>query len=259
MDLKEFQKSRPMRIKIYRFFDGVARESAYGLLNLNFPPKVTQCWDVTGKAERLPDEVREYVELILKNDLLPGRRGLEGTLEFYKPPVKAPVVRINGASYAWTIEEPPAETDQDKVQNSPYKKPNIMRAKPGKRKKILVIDDEPDIVKGLRIRLRGNGYDVVSAPDPIQGVSVIRKEEPDLIILDIRMPAGGGFTVAERRKHFTHSRAIPIIILTGSADKTHEAKAKELGIRYFMKKPYDPEELLGAVSEALDSPLTLDS
>ena len=65
------------------------------------------------------------------------------------------------------------------------------------------------------------------------------------------MPAGGGFSVAERRNHFAQARDIPIIILTGYSEKSHEAKAKELGIRYYMKKPYDSEELLDTVREAL--------
>ena len=63
------------------------------------------------------------------------------------------------------------------------------------KKKILVVDDDEDVVKALKIRLRSNGYDVFSASDPIQGVSMVRKENPDLIILDIRMPAGGGFSL----------------------------------------------------------------
>jgi DNA-binding response OmpR family regulator len=65
------------------------------------------------------------------------------------------------------------------------------------------------------------------------------------------MPAGGGFSLAERLKLFTHNRTIPIIILTGSSETAHELKAKELGIRYCMKKPYDPDELLGVVGKAL--------
>ena len=240
-----------MRIKIYRYLDGIAREVTSGLVDLSYPPKVTQCRTVAGKNESMPDEVREVVELMLKNDLLPGRRGLEGTLERYKPPVGEPSVRINGADFAWTIEETPFEAIQGKMEDRPKGKVNIRKGKAGRRKKILVVDDEEDIVKGLKIRLGGKGYDVVSAHDAIQGVSMVRKEKPDLIILDIRMPAGGGFSVAERRNHFAQAREIPIIILTGYSEKSYEEKAKELGIRYYMKKPYDSEELLDTVREAL--------
>ena len=88
----------------------------------------------------------------------------------------------------------------------------------GQRKKILVVDDERDIVKALMIRLQGAGYDVVTAFDGAQGVFMAHKEKPDLIILDIRMPSGNGFSVAQRLKHSTHTFTIPVIFLTGSPD-----------------------------------------
>ncbi len=138
------------------------------------------------------------------------------------------------------------------LEDSPRGKTNNEKGKAGgKKKKILVVDDEKDILRGLRVRLRGNGYDVVSVSDPIRGISMVREEEPDLIILDIRMPAGGGFSLAEKLKLFTHKRTIPIIILTGGSETAHELKAKELGIRYYMKKPYDPKKLLEVVGKAL--------
>jgi CheY-like chemotaxis protein len=242
-----------MRIKIYRYSDARAREVANGLVDLSYPPKVTQCRTVAKKDEWMPDEVREYVELTLKNDLIPGHRGLEGTIDRYKPPVGEPLVQINGVNYAWTIEEAPSEAIRDEIEDSPKGKVILRKDKAGKRKKkILVVDDEEDIVKGLKIRLGAKGYNVISASDPIQSISMVLKGMPDLIILDIRMPAGGGFSVVERLKHFTQTRTIPIIILTGSSEKGHEMKAKEMGIRYYMKKPYDPEELLGIVREALE-------
>lgn len=115
------------------------------------------------------------------------------------------------------------------------------------KKKILIIEDERDIVKVLTIRLQGRGYYVIAAFDALQGFSVALKEKPDLIILDIRMPAGGGLSVAEKLKRSTLTWTIPIIILTGSSEKDIEAKAKKLGVQFYIKKPYDPEELLDAV------------
>jgi DNA-binding response OmpR family regulator len=82
------------------------------------------------------------------------------------------------------------------------------------KKKILIVDDERDIVKALMIRLKNSGYDVVSAFNGVEGVSMAYGEKPDLIILDIRMPAGSGLSVAEQLKRSTHTRAIPIIFLT---------------------------------------------
>jgi DNA-binding response OmpR family regulator len=122
----------------------------------------------------------------------------------------------------------------------------------GQKKKILVVDDERDIVKALMIRLQGAGYDVVSAFDGAQGVFMAHKEKPDLIILDIRMPAGDGFGVAQRLKHSMHTFTIPIIFLTGSPERNAEEKASALGARFYIKKPYDPEELLDAIKRALE-------
>ncbi len=122
----------------------------------------------------------------------------------------------------------------------------------GQKKKILVVDDERDIVKALMIRLQGAGYEVVTAFDGAQGVFMAHKEKPDLIILDIRMPAGNGFSVAQRLKRSTHTFTIPVIFLTGSPETNAEDKARALGARFYIKKPYDPEELLDAIKRALE-------
>jgi len=122
----------------------------------------------------------------------------------------------------------------------------------GQKKKILIVDDERDIVKVLVIRLESSGYEVISAFDGAQGVFMAHKENPDLIILDIRMPAGDGFSVAERLKRSSHTWTIPIIFLTGSPEREAEGRAMDLGARFFIKKPYDPEELLDAVKRALE-------
>jgi DNA-binding response OmpR family regulator len=122
----------------------------------------------------------------------------------------------------------------------------------GQKKKILIVDDERDIVKALMIRLQGAGYEVVTAFDGAQGVFMAHKEKPDLIILDIRMPAGDGFSVAQRLKRSTHTFTIPVIFLTGSPETNAEEKARVLGARFYIKKPYDPEELLDAIKRALE-------
>jgi DNA-binding response OmpR family regulator len=96
----------------------------------------------------------------------------------------------------------------------------------GQKKKILIVDDERDIVKGLMIRLQGAGYEIVTAFDGAQGVFMAHKEKPDLIILDIRMPAGNGFSVAQRLKRSIHTFTIPVIFLTGSPEKNAEDKAR---------------------------------
>ncbi len=122
----------------------------------------------------------------------------------------------------------------------------------GQKKKILIVDDERDIVKALMIRLQGAGYEVVTAFDGAQGVFMAHKEKPDLILLDIRMPAGNGFSVAQRLKRSINTFTIPVIFLTGSPERNAEEKAMALGARFYVKKPYDPEELLDAIRRALE-------
>ena len=122
----------------------------------------------------------------------------------------------------------------------------------GEKKKILIVDDERDIVKALMIRLQGAGYEVVTAFDGAQGIFVAHKEKPDLILLDIRMPAGNGFSVAEKLKHSVNTLSIPVIFLTGSPERNAEERAMTLGARFYIKKPYDPEELLDAIKRALE-------
>jgi DNA-binding response OmpR family regulator len=127
----------------------------------------------------------------------------------------------------------------------------------GQTKRILIVDDERDIVKALTIRLNRSGYEVVTAFDGAQGIFMAHKEKPDLIILDIRMPAGNGFSVAEKLKQSTDTLTIPVIFLTGSPEKNSEEKAMALGARFYVKKPYDPEELLDAIKRALETDLDL--
>ncbi len=121
------------------------------------------------------------------------------------------------------------------------------------QKKILIVDDERDIVKALIIRLQSNGYNVVAAFDGAQGIFMANKEVPDLVILDIRMPAEDGFGVAEKLKQSDRTDQIPIIFLTGSPERNAEERAMGLGARFYIKKPYDPEELLDAVKRALET------
>jgi DNA-binding response OmpR family regulator len=120
------------------------------------------------------------------------------------------------------------------------------------KKKILIVDDERDIVKALTIRLQSSGYNTVVAFDGAQGVFMAHKEKPSLILLDIRMPAGDGFSVAEKLRESKRTSRIPIIFLTGSPETNAEERARGLGARFFIKKPYDPEELLDAVRRALE-------
>ncbi|MGZ3525781.1 MAG: response regulator transcription factor [Thermodesulfobacteriota bacterium] len=118
------------------------------------------------------------------------------------------------------------------------------------KKKILVVDDELDVAKALKFRLKASGYTVVLACDSVQGFMMANKEKPDLIILDIMIPGGGGFVVAERLKQSSATHHIPIIFLTGISGG--EDRAYKIGASGYLMKPYQPEKLLETIHDALE-------
>jgi two-component system alkaline phosphatase synthesis response regulator PhoP len=121
------------------------------------------------------------------------------------------------------------------------------------KKKILVIDDMPNVVTMVKARLEASGYEVIAALDGQQGLTYAYSEKPDLIILDIVMPAGGGYSVYTRLKMSPKTRSIPVIFLTAKDRPEDVARAYNLGAQYFVKKPYKPEMLLGTVKKVLES------
>lgn len=117
-------------------------------------------------------------------------------------------------------------------------------------KKILIVEDDQNIAKALAIRLKNAGYEVSVASDAVTGVETAIKTIPDLVLLDISLPAGNGFTVAERVQALLPV-ATPLIFLTASKQPGLREKAKELGAAAFFHKPYEAEDLLGAIRLAL--------
>ena len=118
-------------------------------------------------------------------------------------------------------------------------------------KKILVADDEPEIVKALHIRLKEAGYEVIVAFDVLQAIYQAHKEKPDLIILDIRMPAGDGIGVYEKLKISSETTTIPVIFITAYANDEIARKVLEMGAEGFFAKPFNTETLLNKVKSIL--------
>ena len=118
------------------------------------------------------------------------------------------------------------------------------------KSKVLVVDDEEDFAKALKVRLKANGYDVVLAHDSIQAIMMANQEKPDLIILDIMIPIEDGFIVTERLKQSQATHRIPIIFLTGVPGG--EGRAYKSGASGYIMKPYHPEELLETIHKALE-------
>ena len=118
--------------------------------------------------------------------------------------------------------------------------------------KILIVDDDQDLQRGLGVRLNASNYKVSFAMDAISAVSMARKEEPDLIILDIGLPGGDGFTVIQRLSSMANLASIPVIILTGRDSFGNEERAVTAGAKAFLQKPVDNEVLLASIEEALE-------
>jgi CheY-like chemotaxis protein len=118
-------------------------------------------------------------------------------------------------------------------------------------KAILVVDDDDSMVQALTIKLRDAGYKVLVAMDGLQAVMQAQKKEPDLVLLDIRMPAGSGLKVLERLKHSIKTRGIPVIVMTAMEEDGIRDRARIAGAVDFFKKPFDTGELLKAVVRSL--------
>ena len=118
-------------------------------------------------------------------------------------------------------------------------------------KKILIIEDEQELVLGLATLLKSRKYLTVAAYDSLYGISLAHQENVDLIILDLGLPAGGGFYVLENLRKSIKTNSIPVLVLTARTEKELEEKALKLGAAAYMHKPFDPEELLSRISEIL--------
>jgi two-component system KDP operon response regulator KdpE len=118
-------------------------------------------------------------------------------------------------------------------------------------KKILIVDDDQHLLLGLSARLKANGYIVTSAMDAISAIAVARKESPDLVILDLGLPAGDGFLVLERMRCLTDLVATPVIVLSARDPLVNKQRALDAGAVAFFHKPPDNQEFLRAVRQAL--------
>ncbi len=119
------------------------------------------------------------------------------------------------------------------------------------KQKILIVDDDPDLRRGLKIRLRANHYDTIQASDAYSAIAVAQKESPNLIILDLGLPAGGGFSVLERLQDSDTLSRVPVIVLTARDPQSSEQQTLKAGATAFFQKPADNNELLEVIRAAL--------
>ena len=118
--------------------------------------------------------------------------------------------------------------------------------------KILIADDEPNIVISLEFLLRREGYEVVVAHDGVQALERVRAERPDLAILDVMMPNRNGFEVCQDLRHDPEFKTLRIMMLTAKGRDTEVSKGLALGADVYMTKAFATRDLLAKVKALLE-------
>lgn len=123
-------------------------------------------------------------------------------------------------------------------------------AKPGSGKRVLLVDDDYEIVEAIRHALEAKGYAVSVARDGNQGLAMAEREDPDLMILDMMMPKRSGFLVLEKLRR---SRPVPlrVIMITANEGSRHKAYAEMLGVDDYIRKPFAMDRLMESVGRLL--------
>jgi DNA-binding response OmpR family regulator len=117
-------------------------------------------------------------------------------------------------------------------------------------KRILLVDDDAEIIESLRLALEAQSYEVLVARDGNQGLALIERENPDLIILDMMMPKRSGFLVLERLKRLGEKKS-RIIMITANEGNRHKAYAEMLGVDDYVRKPFPMDRLIQSVQRLL--------
>ena len=119
-------------------------------------------------------------------------------------------------------------------------------------KKILLIEDEEIIIDLLERKLKDQGYEVAVAKNGKQGLELMEKEKPDLILLDLIMPIMGGFEVLEEMNKSQELKKIPVVIISNSGQPVELDRARELGVKdWLIKTEFDPQEVLDKVKKQI--------
>jgi CheY-like chemotaxis protein len=116
---------------------------------------------------------------------------------------------------------------------------------------ILIADDDPDIVTLIRDLLEFEGFQTVSAYEGVRAIEIVHKRKPDLILLDLQMPAGTGQSVLENIRTVPDTKKIPVIVLTGLQASDLEEECLALGAQAFIRKPYERELLLAKIRQLI--------
>jgi len=117
-------------------------------------------------------------------------------------------------------------------------------------KRILLVDDDAEIIESLRLALEANGYSVLVARDGNQGLALSERENPDLVILDMMMPKRSGFLVLEKMRR-TRDTPMRVIMITANEGTRHKAYAEMLGVDDYLRKPFPMDRLIESVQRLI--------
>lgn len=113
--------------------------------------------------------------------------------------------------------------------------------------KVMVVDDEPDIVRLVSFSLKRHGFEVVEANDGLTAITMAEEEAPDLILMDVMMPVMNGYDASKKLKENPKTQGIPIVMLSAKSQKTEMAAGIESGAMEYICKPFTPSELVEQV------------
>ena len=132
---------------------------------------------------------------------------------------------------------------------APHPESDQSAADPG-AKRILLVDDDPEIVESMRTVLESRGYRIIVARDGNQGLALAEGEEPDLVVLDMMMPKRSGFLVLEKLRR-SRPNPMRVIMITANEGSRHKAYAEMLGVDDYIRKPFAMDRLLESVDRLL--------
>ncbi len=123
------------------------------------------------------------------------------------------------------------------------------------KRKVLVVDDDVDLVGLIREYLEACGYETFEAFEGVRAIELVRKIKPDVILLDIMMPAGRGDEVMHNLHHHYETSNIPVIIISGVTDAVLQEKVMSEGAKIFLKKPFELDEVVEAIEKVIGKPV----
>lgn len=119
-------------------------------------------------------------------------------------------------------------------------------------KRLLIVDDEPNLLKAIAAVLRGEGFEVMTARNGKEAILQIARFIPDLVVSDIKMPLMDGFTLARHLRSAPHTELIPIIFLTAKDETDDRIEGFQSGVDVYLTKPFEPAELLAVINGILN-------